>query len=61
MNDVIGLGAQTATEKHTCENCGKDIKPGDHYTIDDKKYCCETCCKVNSPDMKKTANVCEFC
>jgi hypothetical protein len=61
MNDVLGMGPQADQEKHTCENCGKEIKPGEHFTMDDKKYCCETCCKVNTPDMKKTANVCEFC
>jgi hypothetical protein len=58
MNENL---SQPNQEKHLCENCGKEIKLDEHFTLEDKKYCCEKCCKINTPEMKKTANVCEFC
>ena len=61
MNEILGMGPKADSEEHTCENCGKEIKVGEHYTMDGKKYCCENCCKVNTPEMKKKAEVCEFC
>jgi len=58
---VFGQGPETSTEKHFCKNCGKEIKPGQHFTKDGDKFCCETCCETGGEKAKKEAKVCEFC
>lgn len=59
---IFGLGPQTSAKVHVCKNCGKKIKPGEHFTKDGVKYCCERCC-TDGPkrDAKKKAMTCEFC
>jgi hypothetical protein len=58
---IFGLGPQTAEEEHICAHCGKKIKPGEHFTKEGKKYCCEKCCGDSAKSAKKAAKTCEFC
>lgn len=58
---IFGLGPQTSSETHHCKNCGKEIKPGSHFTKDGEKYCCETCCRTGGVEAKTKAKTCEFC
>ncbi|HUQ84922.1 MAG TPA: hypothetical protein VM077_01235 [Candidatus Limnocylindrales bacterium] len=58
---IFGMGPQTDESGHKCEHCGKTIKPGEHFTKEGKKYCCEKCCGSVDKSAKKAAKSCEFC
>lgn len=59
---IFGLGPQSDEKGHVCSHCGKKIKPGDHFTKDGSKYCCDKCCgESEKSGVKKKAKACEFC
>jgi hypothetical protein len=58
---IFGLGKKTDESAHTCSHCGKNIKAGENFTKEGKKYCCTKCCGDSEKTGKKKAGTCEFC